>query len=253
MNIILKILLGTMLLSCSLAKAANLTTSGAWKVAVDNEFIPFSYTDEQGNLTGLHVDIIKAAMDKAGIKYELSAYPWKRVVYLTDHNEVVFSIPWRGKEERFKKYFMKGPLSSSKTVFFERKGENIHYQTLNDLKKYSIGFVDGWAYPKEFEEATYLTKRKQSVTGAPLLKMLVNKRFNILIGDITVISSEAKKHGMLNDINVISGPDIFGDVKRYAAFNKANKIEADKFTVALESLKGTSELKAIFAKYGLSE
>ncbi|MER2495791.1 transporter substrate-binding domain-containing protein [Vibrio neptunius] len=134
MNIILKTLLSIMLLSCSLAKASNVTSSGAWKVAVDSDFSPFSYTDEQGNLTGLHVDIVKAVMDSAGIKYELSGFPWKRVVYLTDQNEVVFSIPWRGKEERFQKYFMAGPLSSSKTVFFELKGENIQYQTLSDLK-----------------------------------------------------------------------------------------------------------------------
>jgi ABC-type amino acid transport substrate-binding protein len=106
---------------------------------------------------------------------------------------VNLSIPWRAKKERFQKYFMVGLLTSSPTPFLVKKGSKIQYIKLEDLKKYTIGTILGFAYPKSFEEATFLKKSPIAGENTQLLKKLIKSRVDLVICDRTVFFALARK------------------------------------------------------------
>ena len=74
------------LLLCALAAALLLTACGKrtadspWVIAVDNDFSPFSYTGEDGSLTGLDVELLAAIAADQGFSYELKGSDWNGAV-----------------------------------------------------------------------------------------------------------------------------------------------------------------------------
>lgn len=91
-----------------------------WSVAGDVSFPPYVY-EENGEVKGIHADIVRAVLDKLKVDYSIKTYPWKRVISMTDNNKITLSLSWVEKRERFQKYLMVGPLQFGRTVFMVKK------------------------------------------------------------------------------------------------------------------------------------
>jgi len=218
-----------------------------WTVSVVQDFPPYAYS-EDGNIKGIHTDIAKSVLDLMQVKYTLKAYPWKRVVAMTDQARVTFSLTWVEKPERFEKYLMIGPIQDGRTVFAVRKNSQIKFNELADLKGHSIGTISGYAYPKEFDKATFLTKDPATINNASLIKKLIAKRNDIIIGDENVLAFEAKKLGVSDKIKFLPKP--LKVVYRYAVFPKAHKEQATKFGNALNDFKADkAAYQSVINKY----
>ena len=65
------------------SSATSDTASGSdkvWLVATDTVFVPFEYTDEQGNFVGIDVDILAAIAKDQGFQYEMNSIGWDGAV-----------------------------------------------------------------------------------------------------------------------------------------------------------------------------
>ncbi len=67
--------------SCENTEApVNETNEKIWTVATDTVFKPFEYTDASGNFVGIDVEILAAAAEEAGFKYELKSLGWDAAI-----------------------------------------------------------------------------------------------------------------------------------------------------------------------------
>ncbi len=218
-----------------------------WQIATDQNFPPYVY-QEQGKIKGLHADLIDAVMQEMGVKYQLATYPWARVVAVTDKRKVVFSFPWISKPERREKYLLVGPLHEGKTVFAVRKGmKGFQYNSLEDLSGFTVGTVRGYAYDIRFDQAKFFNKDDQATENKMLLKKLVNGRVNIIIGDLAVLTTEAKNLNILDRIQFLSKP--LRTAERFVAFSKHDTEKAHQFGVALKRIQKNGTYEKILNKY----
>ena len=68
-------------------------SAGAQDLAVvSSSWTPFVY-EENGKITGLGTDIVNAVLGKAGIKSEITLYPWKRAMKIAQQSENVLIYP----------------------------------------------------------------------------------------------------------------------------------------------------------------
>ncbi len=232
------LLVGT--LSCRLVYAE------VWQVAGDETFPPYVY-EENDRVVGIHADIARAVLDKLQVDYELKTYPWKRVINMTDNALVTFSLSWVESVERFEKYLMVGPIQYGRTVFMVRKDSSIEFNELSDLKGYKIGMISGYTYSMEFKVATFLNKEAATVDNAQLISKLLAKRVDVIIGDESTLSFEAKKLHVSHEIKILPKP--LKVVSRYVAFPKVFAKQAALFSNELAEFKNEKEYQEIINRY----
>lgn len=221
--------------------------SDKWLVAGDVSFPPYVY-EENGQVKGIHADIVRVVLGRLGLDYEIKTYPWKRVISMTDSNKITLSLSWVEKRERFQKYLMVGPIQYGRTVFMVKKNSNIQFNELKDLNAYKIGTISGYSYTKEFDEADFLDKHPATVDNATLISKLLKSRVDIIIGDESTLEFEAKRLGVSLVVKVLPKP--LKVVGRYAVFPKENTHQAAIFSNALNELKFDKEFyQSIVDKY----
>ncbi|MEH6347387.1 MAG: transporter substrate-binding domain-containing protein [Bermanella sp.] len=224
----------------------DLVYAEVWQVAGDETFPPYVYA-QNDRVVGIHADIVRAVLDKLQVDYELKTYPWKRVINMTDKAMVTFSMSWVESVERFEKYLMVGPIQYGRTVFMVRKDSIIEFSELSDLKGYKIGMISGYTYPMEFKAAAFLNKEAATVDNAQLISKLLAKRVDVIIGDESTLSFEAKKLHMSHEIKILPKP--LKVVSRYVAFPKAFAKQAALFSNGLTEFKNEKEYQEIIDRY----
>ncbi|OZG71106.1 hypothetical protein BTA51_22260 [Hahella sp. CCB-MM4] len=218
-----------------------------WNVATDRNFPPYVIS-EGGNVHGIHVDIVEAVMRKMGVDFNLTGYPWARVVAVTDSAGVDFSFPWVGKPERFEKYLMVGPIHTGRTVFAVRSDDNeLVFESLEDLKGKKIGTVRGYAYEDRFDQADFFIRDDKASDNTSNIKKLLAGRVDLIIGDENVLSEEAKILGVRDQIKFL--PKAVKVAQRYVAFPKDLTEKADRFQKALDAIVVDGSYDAILARY----
>lgn len=227
---------------------SSFSLAETWDVGADQYFPPY-VVNEGGTIKGIHVDVVKAVLNQLQVESVIKAYPWARVVNVTDNEQVDFSFPWVGKTERFVKYHMVGPLQDGRTVFAVAKNSKVKYDNLKDLEGFTIGVVRGYAYTKEFDEAAFLKKDDAAKDNVNILRKLAGGRVDIIVGDENVLSAEARKLGMSDKIRFL--PKALKVVQRYAAFPLGNKTKAERFAKALKEIKENGEYGKIIERYRL--
>lgn len=142
-----------------------------WIIVTHANYPPYNFLNNAGEPAGLDTELVQAVMKYLNIDYTIKFVPWKRVMLLTENNQVDLSFQYKSKEERRQKYLLVGPLRSGKTVFVVRQDSEISdYGTLEDFKPYTIGHNLGYSYGKKFDNASYLKKNGGAVTDRQLIK-----------------------------------------------------------------------------------
>ncbi|MDV7341222.1 transporter substrate-binding domain-containing protein [Terasakiella sp. A23] len=219
-------------------------------IVIDENFAPYTIRLSDGSYGGLYVDIVRAALKAQGINYKIVGRPWKRVVHLTDMAVVDATIPWRAKEERFKKYHMVGPITKegARTVFWARIDfSKQSWDDLSEFSNYLIGSISGYAYPDAFEKADFLRKAPVTADNDVLVKQLLSGRTDMIIGDEHVLRAEASGLGLLQQFKQVGKPlDV---VKRYIAVPKSKPMVAEKLQQAMDAFHQSEEYGKILRQY----
>lgn len=99
---------------------------------------PYSY-QENGDLRGIAVDLMKAVMADAGIEYDMKIQPWARAygLALNTPGHCVFSTVHT--PERDKLFEWVEPLFSTEQYLVRKTGSNVKPASLEDAKSYLVG------------------------------------------------------------------------------------------------------------------
>ena len=217
-----------------------------WIIACDKHYPPYNW-EEDGEAVGLDVDIVKAVMAYLKEDYDIVFLPWQRAEQMTYRNEVDMAFVVKWTLERSENFYVVGPVRTGKTVIVTTRDSGIEtFSNLSDLKRYTVGHVRGYVYTEEFDRTDFRSK-DQAVDTKQLLKKLIAKRNQIIIGDWDSLVFEAKIQGVYGQIYVI--PRVLKEFPRYVIFPRSRARQAVRFENAFNALKETGVMDEIVARW----
>lgn len=103
---------------------------------------PFVMTDN-GKVTGVTVDIVKTAMERSHVSYEIEIFPLVRAFEMAKKVENVCFFSLVYTEDRKNVFKMVGPLLEDVFAAYGRKESSIRLSSADDLSSYRVGAIQG--------------------------------------------------------------------------------------------------------------
>jgi len=203
---------------------------------------------ENGQLTGMDIDIIREVCKRLGFEPEIQLLPWTRALDYVEKGKVGAIFTPRRTEEREKfMYYSSEPLHIERTVIMTRKGSGIKVNKIDDLKGKNIGVVRAYTYGAEFDKYQEV-KKIECDDDNQLVTILAKKRIELAAGDEGTMKYLCKQAGLETEVVYV-----FSEDPSYVAFSKKlgekGKALADKFSEALKKLKEEGFIEKVQSKY----
>ncbi len=114
---------------------------------------------------GVAARIVTEAFEAVGYQVEISYFPWKRA-YLEAQEGKNYegTLVWFKTDERLQHFHFSDAVIKEEQVFFHLKSNAFNWNTLADLKPYTIGVINGFTYGAEMDRA--IKDEKMSVAKA---------------------------------------------------------------------------------------
>ena len=208
-----------------------------------------------GDLQGVHIDLVREVASLLNVGIEFKSFPWKRAIKMIKAGKAD-AITYVGKssERAAFIYFFDGNITSfTENALIVWKGQDklIKYSgNLEELKPYRIAVLRGYFYGEEFGRADYLTKHEVNKMEQ-MIELLRARRIAIAIVNVADLMFEFKDDPRLRKIIVLK-PSV-SKLPNYVGFSKLRKHEqlARKFSEKMTAFKQTEKYQAILEKYGI--
>ncbi|WP_237361479.1 substrate-binding periplasmic protein [Vibrio marisflavi] len=222
-------------------------------IFVTEKYPPHNYVDDQGQLTGLSVEVILGAAKLAGSQLapeHIEILPWARGYKMAlNHKDTVLFTTSR-KPEREALFQWIGPISKgSPSVLLARKTSEISIGSSSDLLNYRIGVIRGDSLQKRLEDLGVPSKMLvKSHSPEELAKLLNRREIDLWAHNPAGAEKILRQYGI--------SPDKFESVYQfkfndnYIAANKHISQEViTRVQKALDKFKATKEYQSILTKY----
>jgi len=138
---------------------------------------------KDGQLTGLHIDMIKHAAHQLGIEIEFISLPWTRAIkeFSAGNVDAISYLGYTPERSEIAYYHDDNVLSDTKWVFLaleERAHEFKYDRTLSGLENSVIGVQKGYSHGKYFDSMKHL-KRDVVTHEFDIETMLKEKRHDL--------------------------------------------------------------------------
>ncbi len=225
----------------------SLTAEAEKLVFVSNEFPPYTMSQE-GQASGIHVDIIREFCTRNGIEPEIRIVPWARALMEVKEGDAIGIFPAVKTDERTGfLWYPSEPLGSDKNVIVMLKGTGENITTLDDLKQKTVGVVRGYSYSPEFDTHQGV-KKDESVDDAMMLRKLAEGRTEFAVGEEGNLQFLSLHIGIELETALI----LFED-PNYVAFSKASGKQgqalADTFAQTMRQFRKEGVIEHIIARY----
>lgn len=208
------------------------------------------YVDNKLPGKGVAIELVTTAFERAGYEQRLVNDNWSRAlegarigVY-----DVVANI-WH-TDERARDLSYSDPYLSNDIRLIKRRGRDVRFNRMDDLKGLLIGVVKDYAYPQAFTAAKLTRVSRDNVLSA--LGDLVKGQDDVVIGDKRAIEYAIENFLPNESQHLEFLPKSVGENKLYVAVSKANpkheKITRD-FNRALKAMKKDGTYQKILASH----
>jgi len=205
---------------------------------------------QEGKITGISVEIVKAIQKEVGNSSKIKLYPWARALKILNKKKNYALFSMLKTKERENKYKWVGPLDKMRLIFFKKRGSSIKLNSLEDAKKVKkIGVTKGVANESILKSMHFKNLDVKAGVDDENIKKLVIGRIDLWPALEKAALYSAKKMGLSNKIEPIKNVVIFeGDL--YIAFNKQTDDKIiKKWQDAFNKLKKNGIIEQIKAKY----
>jgi len=215
-------------------------------------YAPFSQVDEQGDFTGLDVDIIQKAAKVAGVKVKFERYPWARAVKMVRNGRAdgVFGFGMKSERKEFV-YYPEVPLRNVKFAFFVNDHFDGAIKGVKGIGRRLVGTVRGYFVSQEFNNDHSIQKYYANNAEQLFLQVSAN-RHQIAVYSRVAGIYELKRIGITNlRMFPYRNAPIYPS---YLAFSKASPRGKDaykRFSSALKQLEEEGVMNEIYNKYSL--
>ncbi|PSL40038.1 L-cystine transport system substrate-binding protein [Planomicrobium soli] len=218
-SLLVLLALGAVLSGCSSKEATGATTGDqVILVGTQNDYPPFAFADENNELTGYDIEVVKAIDEKLdGYKFEFVAVPWDSMFLALESNKIQAIADQVAKTpERQEKYlFTDESYFAAQTVIAVKTGRK-DIQTIEDLEGKKVGALAGDSYTLLLEEynkkAAQPIDLKYSESGNPseILQDVQNGRLDAYVNDPIMINAVLEKNNL--DVEVVGQPLVNDDM-----------------------------------------
>jgi len=196
---------------------------------VVNDHPPFEYIGENGEVTGINVDIITEVFKQAGYKAEFTLLPWLRALDLVTKGEVdgLASIVY--SPEHNKMLMLSNPIAFSQNFFFKKKSLKVKAKNFDDLRRYSIGTLINYPYGEKFDQADFPNIEVMASTSPMVdnLNKLEAGRVNLIVCELLSCNYFINKYPeRFVDVDYIESLPVNEIMPYYLGFSKKNPIRS---------------------------
>ncbi len=197
---------------CSSKETADVTKDEVILVGTQNDYPPFAFADENNELTGYDIEVVKEIDKKLdGYTFEFVATPWDSMFLALESNKIQAVADQVAKTpEREEKYlFTDESYFAAETVIVVKSGRT-DIKTLEDLEGKKVGALAGDSYTLLLEEHNkkvdndIILKYSESGTPSEILQDVQNGRIDAYVNDPIMIQSVMEKYDL--DIEVVGQP-----------------------------------------------
>jgi len=212
---------------------------------------PYQLDDGYGHMTGLEIEIARAALSKAGCKLRFVELPFARAMVELESGGIdlvsgVLPLPER---ERFARFSLPG--TQSHNIVFLRSDLNI--ATMDELRASDlrVGVERGVAYRAKLEAllarpgAPRRVEESTSLEG--LLAMLQKHRIDAFVADqysTNALARQLHLTARATDIVINDEPSVFAFSRR-----SVEPAVVERFNAALDALKRDGSLKRLESQF----
>lgn len=198
--------------------------------------------------------VVTEAFKLEGVDVKYEYLPWKRSYTNVEDGESDGTFPWNKSVDRDNAFYLpKMSLIKDDSVYFHLKSKPFDWNTMDDLKKYSVGVTVGYKEEKIYQD------KGISASSVPSEDMNFKK---MLAGRIDVYqTSKVVGYSFINKLFTPEEAKLFTthpkpvEVAEYfILFSKKapnGKAMADKFDAGMKKLKDSGAYKKILAEYGV--
>jgi len=216
------------------------------------QYPPYEY-EEDGEIKGIAVEIIREGFSRLGYDVCITLYPWTRALNMVKNGDAdgIFTAYKTDERLEFADYSNEVLIQQSVSLFVIQ-GSNIKFDgDLDNVRKYSFGVVRDVSYGEKFDtmfknnEFAY----EETNTGESNLQKLINGRFDILISNTFGALSIIKKEHISDQ--VVELKPVVESVPSYIAFSKKRNLTdlRDEFDEILIVMKNDGTIDSIINAY----
>lgn len=212
--------LAAVISGCSSDQAATSTTDEEKEkviiVGTQNDYPPFAFADENNELTGYDVEVVKAIDEKLdGYSFEFSATPWDSMFLALESNKIQLIADQVAKTaEREEKYLFSDESYFSAETVIVVKSDRTDITTIKDLEGLNVGALAGDAYTLLLEEYNktaeneIVLKYSESGNPAEILQEIQNGRLDAYVNDPIMINTVIEQKNL--DLTIV-GQSLIND------------------------------------------
>ncbi|NRD74796.1 transporter substrate-binding domain-containing protein [Shewanella sp. VB17] len=210
-------------------------------VVLAEDYPPYNYLSEDGELKGIAVDLLVAAYKKAGIKLNpsyIKVQPWPRSYRQLekDENTMLFSMTRTPARESLFRWA--GPISKTKVVLIAKKSRKIRVGFTCELTNYFIGgILDDIGIQLVRELLGYNTNILTSPYANSLAKMLDRERIDLWAYEENTAKLFFERNNLdpnnFESIYTLSESELF-----YAFSLKTDQKIVDRLQKAIDEVRG---------------
>ncbi|HZX18506.1 MAG TPA: transporter substrate-binding domain-containing protein [Pseudomonas sp.] len=226
----------------------------ALRFATVDNFPPFSYM-ENGNLTGIDIDLVYEMARRINISVQIQTYPWARVMGSVKSGEFdgAFAAFETAERQAFCLYV--GVLHVEEFYLFVRKDNAFPYTQIPDLYGKRVGIDRGVYVGEAFERAVNdgrIALEEVNDMGMINIRKLNAGRIDAVIGDLGVMNYHLKLLGL--EQRIVALQPIREPTPAYLVLSKAsqlkNKVELqDRMRRALHDMWNDGTYHLIYNRY----
>lgn len=167
---------------------------------VSDPWPPFTIGKEGGPAQGgISIEICREIFSRLGLNFASRLLPWKRAMVYLKTGEADLTFPLIQNQERSTYIAFTDIVMNDKSrVWFlaQRNGSLIEWESVEDLKPYTIGIVSGYTHGEIFEQAIGkgILKTERCISYEQGIRKLIHSRMDILLGNESVIYSLIRSH-----------------------------------------------------------
>lgn len=227
----------------------------------DLKWPPFFFPALEGDYTGFGRDVINTCLAKMNYEAQLIPLPLKRIqLYMESGDIDVTTFSYKLEREKFLHYGNE-PLFITQYGFASKKSDGIDIQSLDDIKKYTLGHLAGLAHTPEILKIIENKKQTNEVSigydidsmyGQMLTKA---QRFQVMINSKETLIWRAKQLNVLEQIKVhdyvVKEKPYFVTVSKKSKHIQDGRKFLDKIDKCIIELKESGKYQELAAPYGL--
>lgn len=218
------------------------------KVGTSPDFPPFEYIDDNGNIVGIDIDLVKALAAKLGYDVEIVSIDFDGLIPALQNGQIdVIAAGMTITDERKQKVDFTLPYWDADQAILVKKGSDFYPQSLNDLAGKVVGVQSGttgeWLIDDFINQSGSDITVKRYPSFVLAVTDLINGRIDAVIVDTPVAAAFSKKYDVEVSATIQTG-------EQYGlAVQKGSTELLNELNQALEEFLKSQDWQDIINKY----